>query len=85
MFFNLKNSPKKAQGNKSEILTVALIGAGLRGMMYTSEMKGYPDRFRVVAVAEPDEGRRSKIQKTHWPRDGLGSKMADSSSNSRIS
>ena len=34
-------------------LTVALIGAGLRGQSYTNFMKD--DRFKVVAVAERED------------------------------
>ena len=60
MFFSSKNS---AVNNKT--FTVALMGGGLRGMIYTDVMKENPKKFRVVAVAEPDEGRRRKLQKTH--------------------
>ena len=65
MFSRLKNLYRKTDINNSEVLTVALIGGGLRGMVYTDVMKGYPQKFKVVAVAEPDEGRRRKLQKTH--------------------
>lgn len=46
-------------------LKVVLIGAGNRGEAYTSIMAGMPDRFEVVAVAEPVESRRRVIQKRH--------------------
>lgn len=65
MFSRLKNLYRKTDINNSEVLTVALIGGGLRGMVYTDVMKDYPQKFKVVAVAEPDEGRRRKLQKTH--------------------
>ena len=42
-----------------------LIGAGLRGQIYTGEMLKTPDKFKVVAVAEPIEGRRKAIQERH--------------------
>ena len=57
--------------NNGRVLTVALIGAGLRGMMYTSLMKEIKGKFRVVAVAEPDEGRRNKMKKTHGIADEM--------------
>lgn len=51
--------------NNGRVLTVILIGAGLRGMGYTDIMKENPGKFKVIAVAEPDEGRRNKLKKTH--------------------
>ncbi len=46
-------------------LKVILIGAGNRGALYTGIMKNYPDKFEVIAVAEPIESRRLSVQKTH--------------------
>ena len=63
MFFKSKNNGR--------VLTVALIGAGLRGMGYTNIMKENPGKFKVVAVAEPDEGRRNKIKKIHGIADNM--------------
>ena len=40
-----------------KILTVALIGAGNRGEVYTDIMKALPEKYRVVAVADPKIGR----------------------------
>ena len=45
--------------------SVILCGAGLRGTAYTNIMKKHPDQFRVIAVAEPDEGRRNFIAAEH--------------------
>ena len=45
--------------------SVILIGAGMRGTSYTTIMKNHPDQFKVVAVAEPNEGRRRQIQELH--------------------
>lgn len=45
--------------------SVVLIGAGLRGKIYTDEMLNFPDKYKVVAVAEPIEGRRKVIQEKH--------------------
>ena len=41
--------------------SVILIGAGLRGDGYTSIMNESPDKFKVVAVAEPVDARREII------------------------
>lgn len=46
-------------------LKVILIGAGLRGIMYTDIMKEMPDEFQVIAVAEPVESRRNYIKQLH--------------------
>lgn len=44
---------------------IILIGAGLRGLQYTNIMKDLPDRYEVVAVAEPVEDRREYVRKKH--------------------
>ena len=46
-------------------LSVVLIGAGMRGQTYTQIMSDEPEKFEVVAVAEPVKGRRDKIKQTH--------------------
>ena len=46
-------------------ITVALIGAGQRGSRYTNIMGDLPEKFQVVAVAEPIERRRKYIQQKH--------------------
>jgi len=46
-------------------LKVILIGAGSRGMCYTNVMSKMPDKFQVVAVAEPIESRRNYIKELH--------------------
>jgi len=46
-------------------LKVVLVGAGSRGTIYTDIMKGLPEYFKVVAVAEPIKSRREDIQKKH--------------------
>ncbi len=48
-----------------EKLKAVLIGAGLRGKIYTDEMKKRADKFEVVAVAEPIESRRNYIKDKH--------------------
>lgn len=45
---------------------VALIGAGVRGSLaYGAWCLRHPERVRVVAVAEPDEGRRNRFATDH--------------------
>ena len=46
-----------------KVITVILIGAGVRGQNYTNYMKD--NGFKVVGVAEPLEVRREYIKKTH--------------------
>ena len=46
-------------------LKVILIGAGGRGTCYTSFMADMPDKFEVIAVAEPIDSRRENIKKLH--------------------
>lgn len=45
--------------------SVILIGAGSRGNSYTDIMKELPEKFKVIAVAEPVKGRRDAIQQKH--------------------
>ncbi len=46
-------------------LKAVLIGAGNRGETYTKIMFQQPEKFHVVAVAEPIESRRMDIAKQH--------------------
>lgn len=48
-----------------EPLRVIVIGAGGRGKTYTDIMGQYPDRFRVVGVAEPIRERREYVRDVH--------------------
>ena len=48
-----------------EKLKVILIGAGNRGIAYTDIMSTTPERFEVVAVAEPIESRRNHVKELH--------------------
>lgn len=43
-------------------LKVIIIGAGSRGQTYSDNMKNSPEKFEVVAVAEPIDNRRNKIK-----------------------
>lgn len=49
----------------SKIITVVLVGAGNRGERYTDIMATMPDKYKVVAVAEPIDSRRNYIKETH--------------------
>lgn len=42
-----------------------LIGAGMRGTIYTNEMLKFKDKFKVIGVAEPIESRRNIIKEKH--------------------
>ena len=44
---------------------VALIGAGDRGTVYTEWVATHPDALSLVAVAEPDETRRTRLAARH--------------------
>lgn len=46
-------------------LKVILIGAGGRGSGYTNIMADMPDKFQVVAVADPHDKRRNYIKEKH--------------------
>lgn len=46
-------------------IKVILIGAGGRGDCYTNYMAKMPDKFEVIAVAEPIDSRRENIKKRH--------------------
>ncbi len=56
-----------ANGKKRLIL----IGAGSRGKRYTDKALLFPDRYEVVAVAEPIENRREHIKELHSIPDEL--------------
>ena len=45
--------------------TAILIGAGLRGKTYTDKMFDFKDKFKVIGVAEPIQGRRDYIKNKH--------------------
>ena len=46
-------------------LKAIVIGAGSRGMCYSNKMLNYPDKFEVVAVAEPMGYKRKHLQKMY--------------------
>ena len=46
-------------------MTAILIGAGGRGTTYTDIMARVPEKFQVIAVAEPIRSRRDHIRELH--------------------
>ena len=68
-------------------LKVVVIGCGLRGMAYTNIMARDPEKYEVVAVAEPLPDRRRYMQEKHnipdnmcfedWPELMALGKIAD--------
>lgn len=44
---------------------VALIGAGLRGQIYTEYALNHPDELQLVAVVDPNPERREKLKELH--------------------
>ena len=48
-----------------------LIGAGLRGVAYTDKMKAMEEKFKLIAVAEPLEGRRNFVKEKHGIADEM--------------
>ncbi|QHW31895.1 Gfo/Idh/MocA family oxidoreductase [Paenibacillus rhizovicinus] len=49
----------------AEKIKVALIGAGLRGQVYTNYAIDHPDRMQVVAVADPNAVRAETFRQRH--------------------
>ena len=49
----------------SNPVTIAIIGAGSRGYGYSRFAASFPERLKVVAVAEPDKYRRERLVKEH--------------------
>ena len=45
-----------------EPVTVAIVGAGGRGAGYADFASKHPDRMRVVAVAEPRDSYRQRME-----------------------
>ena len=52
-------------------ISVALIGAGSRGRAYTDEMFKMPEKYQVVAVAEPIDERREYAKEKHGIADNM--------------
>ena len=46
--------------NRAKPVTAVLVGAGNRGMLYSSYALSHPDELRITAVADPDARRRTE-------------------------
>lgn len=49
----------------SKQVTMAVLGAGSRGYGYSTFATTFPERLKIVAVAEPDKYRRERMAKEH--------------------
>ncbi len=54
-----------------KVVTLALIGAGGRGKTYTDFAVNNPDKFKVVAVAEPVDVKREYMAKLHGIKEDM--------------
>ncbi|WP_072328866.1 MULTISPECIES: Gfo/Idh/MocA family protein [unclassified Paenibacillus] len=52
-------------------LTITLVGAGLRGMIYSGFSLKRPDHMRIVAVADPNELRRNRCKEKYDIEDNM--------------
>ena len=57
-------SETKAEDEHRQI-SVLIVGAGMRGQTYTTYSKDFPNRMKVVGVAEPVFQRRSMMQNVY--------------------
>ncbi len=64
-------SRHKRRKTKMAKKSILLIGAGLRGIAYTSYAKDHPEEFTVTAVADPNKVRRDFIKKEHGIKDEM--------------
>ena len=51
----------------SKPVTLAVIGAGARGCTYSRFAESFPDRLKIVAVADPDDFRRNHFADLYRP------------------
>jgi predicted dehydrogenase len=57
---------KKSGQKNLKPITAVIMGAGSRGRdAYGKYAEKYPNRIKMIAVAEPDEGKRKLFQKIH--------------------
>ena len=54
-----------------KIIDAVCVGAGNRGIIYSSYAKTHPDRMRLIAVVDPNELHRKEFAKSH----GIGANM----------
>ena len=59
-FYDVTNDVK--ENNDHRQVTLLVIGAGRRGNVYSQYSKDFPERLKIVGVAEPKRTRRSMFQ-----------------------
>ncbi|WP_434080972.1 Gfo/Idh/MocA family protein [Sanguibacter sp. Z1732] len=73
-----ENAAADQQTRKGAPLRVVLVGAGHRTMLYARYAKEEPDKMTVVAVVDPDPGRRARAAEEHdIPKARLYRQIAD--------
>ena len=55
----------------SKQLTAVVIGAGGRGQLYANHILQFPEKIKIVGVAEPVESRRNSIRDKHNVPDNM--------------
>ncbi|XP_071945067.1 putative oxidoreductase YteT isoform X2 [Antedon mediterranea] len=55
----------EVEAEETKIITAVIVGAGNRGQMYAEFSRIHPERFKVVAVADPKKFARTYIQKRY--------------------
>ena len=61
----LKCKENVVQEPEHRQISVLIVGAGMRGQIYASYASDFPQRMKVVGVAEPIMHRRDMMQKLH--------------------
>ena len=63
---NIKDVPEsKAEVDEHRQISVLIVGAGMRGQTYATYSKDFPNRMKVVGVAEPVFQRRNMMQNVY--------------------
>lgn len=57
--------PNDVKTTSSRLVRAVVIGAGQRGCTYSNFALDFPNRFKIVAVADPRHFRRESLAKTH--------------------
>lgn len=58
-------SPNEENARVTRLVTAIVIGAGQRGRTYSNFALDFPNRLKIVGVAEPQNFRRECLAKTH--------------------
>lgn len=68
---DMGSAPSTSAAKPVRQLKAVLIGAGNRGTVYSNYALDFPDRLKIVAIAEPRAARREHVAKQH----GVDAKM----------